>query len=348
VSRIYKRTTRLGVVKYGVDFLDANGVRVRKLVSTDKRIAKEILSGYTGAVARRQHLGVISDSKISLRDFGEEWKRRVAPGFKPRSRERWFSILDQHLARFFTGRLSGITAAAIDDYISERHAAGMAPATINSELSVLQHMLRKAIEWERLASAPKIKKLREPEGRTRWLTSEEIDLLLAAADREPQAPYLRVFITVALNTGCRRNELLHLTRDSIDWVNKLVVLAGTKSGKRRTIFLNDAAFDALRSLPVRLDNRLFPFRPDQASMAVIRTARKTGILDCGIHTLRHTFASHLAMGGVAQAGLQALLGHSDGRMTARYTHIADEYLKGAVSGLRFGVTNQGAKPAKTA
>jgi len=68
-------------------------------------------------------------------------------------------------------------------------------------------------------------------GRTRFLNLDEIDRLLAVC--EP-IPYLRAFATVALNTGMRRNEILSLTRKSIDWLNRTAALTETKNGERAT------------------------------------------------------------------------------------------------------------------
>ena len=135
----------------------------------------------------------------------------------------------------------------------------------------------------------------------------------------------------------RRNEILGLTRRSIDWANRLVKLEGTKNGEDRHVYLNDATFEALRALPARLDSeRLFPFGPNQVSMVLRRALRIAGVTDCRLHDLRHTFASYQAMNGIQGRGLQALLGHKDNRMTMRYSHLSDAYLKAAVNAVNLG------------
>ena len=60
-----------------------------------------------------------------------------------------------------------------------------------------------------------------------------------------------------------------------------------------------------------------------------------------MHDLRHTFASYQAMAGVAGRGLQVLLGHKDARMTMRYSHLSDAYLKAAVDGVVLGESAAG-------
>jgi integrase len=117
----------------------------------------------------------------------------------------------------------------------------------------------------------------------------------------------------------------------------VISLEETKNGAPRHVYLNDAALDAFRSLPARLDtDRLFPFSPNQVTMAFRRVVKRAGISDFRFHDLRHTFASHQAMSGVAARGLQALLGHKDARMTMRYSHLSDAYLRNAVNSVVLG------------
>jgi integrase len=221
-----------------------------------------------------------------------------------------------------------------------------APSTLNREMTVLKHMMRRAVIWEYLSRNPfldaqggmlaGLKALREPGGRTRFLSLDEIDRLLAAC--EP-IPYLKAFATVALNTGMRRNEILSLSRKSLDWQNRTATLVETKNGEARHVYLNDAAFEALKALPPRIDGRLFPLHPNQVSVAFMRAVRRAGIEDFRLHDCRHTFASYQAMAGIQGRGLQALLGHKDARMTMRYSHLSDAYLKAAVNGVVLGQSN---------
>jgi len=336
-----------------IDFKDAAGVRHRKKVGPNKRIAKEVLDSTLGNVARRQHLGVIEDSAISFADFAKLWWERVQHTLKPRTQERFQGIVEQHLKPTFTGALRAITSADAERYVRTRIEAGAAPSTINREMTVLKHMMRRAVAWEHLGrnpfldqqgqSKPSLKPLREPSGRTRFLSLDEIDRLLGACHHSG-SPYLEPFVIVALNTGMRRNEILSLTRQSVDWNNALITLSDTKNGETRHVYLNQAALQALRSLPTRLDGHLFPLEPNQTTMLFVRAAKRANIENCRLHDLRHTFASYQAMQGVASRGLQGLLGHKDPRMTMRYSHLSENYLRGAVDAVVLGVAP--AAPAK--
>jgi integrase len=339
VSRVFQRDGT-----WWIDFQDAQGVRHRKKIGPNRRIAREVLNDALGKVARRQHLGVIDDSAISFAEFVDLWWQRVASTLRPRTQERWRGIVDQHLKQAFPGALRAIARAQAESYVSQRIQQGAAASTVNREMTVLKHMLSRAVRWEYLGAnrVAGLKPLREPSGRTRFLSLEEIERLLSACE-DSISPCLRPFVVVALNTGMRRNEILGLTRKSVDWANRVATLADTKNGEARYVYLNDAALEALRSLPPRLDTtRWFPIGPNQTTMLFRRAVKRAAIEDFRLHDLRHTFASYQAMSGVAARGLQSLLGHKDPRMTMRYSHLSEAYLRAAVNGVQLG---RGGQPA---
>ena len=252
MSRVFERSKG----EWWIDFKDARGIRRRRKIGPSKRVAKEVLDGLLGNVARRVHLGVIEESAISFADFAKIWRERVTPTLKPRSRERWFGILDKYLVPAFPGTLRAITAIDAEAYLRERRkpekcprcdgkgtvskgernecdaqtcprckgakVIAPSPSTLNRETTVLKHMMRRAVVWEYLSRNPfldsqggvltGLKALREPTGRTRFLSLDEIDRLLAACEAS-ESVYLKPFAIVAMNTEMRRNEILSLTRD---------------------------------------------------------------------------------------------------------------------------------------
>jgi integrase len=347
MSRVFQRQG-----SWWIDFKDVRGLRRRRKIGPNKRVAREVLDGILGSVARREHLGVIDDSPITFHEFASVWLDRISHTLKPTSRERFLGAIENHLKPAFQGQLRSITASAAEKYVAKRLANEAQASTVNREMTVLKHMLRRAVAWEYLSRNPfldnqgrlleGLRPLKEPAGRTRFLSLDEIEHLLAACDFESSsAPltkgYLRSFVVVALNTGMRRNEILSLSRRSIDWSNRIASLFETKNGEPRHVYLNDAAYEALRSLPAGIDDeRIFSFQPHQVTMAFHRAAKRAGLEGLRLHDTRHTFASYQAMSGVQGRGLQALLGHKDARMTLRYSHLSDAYLKTAVNNVVLG------------
>jgi integrase len=88
---------------------------------------------------------------------------------------------------------------------------------------------------------------KEPQGRLRWLTREEITRLLEAAAKSRNKE-LRSAVIVVLNTGLRLGELLGLTWERVDLSRGVIRLELTKSGRRRAVPLNAESYDALVTL----------------------------------------------------------------------------------------------------
>jgi integrase len=110
-----------------------------------------------------------------------------------------------------------------------------------------------------------------------------------------------------------------------------------KNGRSREVPLSDDAVAALRSLPSRFPGGQVFAQPDgrmltkgECKHPLWRACRKAGLRQVGWHVLRHSFASHLAMRGVAIKAIQELLGHGTLEMTMRYAHLSPDVRRDAV------------------
>lgn len=203
-------------------------------------------------------------------------------------------------------------------------------ASENRGVSALKNMLNLTVEWRRLKTNPirATKKLKEPPGRLRFLTLEEIHKLLACCPPPPH--HLRDIVMVALTTGMRRGEILTLRWDYVKLENRLMVLPETKNNTVRIVPINDTLYNALEAMPNRKGYVFGNGKPlTDVKRSFHTTCKKAGIENFRFHDLRHTYASHLAMRGVPGRVLQDLLGHKTAAMTARYTHLAPAALQSA-------------------
>jgi integrase len=347
MSRVFQRNGN-----WWVDYRDADGKRHRRQVGPDKRVAREALNATLTRIARKEWVGVTEDSAISFEAFARIWSDRVLPTLRPGTARRWRGILNNHLLPAFQGRLRAIELGKVEEFVAARLEAGATPGCINREVEVLKHILRRARVWkdgnsERyLTRYPldELRPLKEPPGRVRFLDVDELQRLLKACD-ESQSLYLTAFVLIALNTGCRRAEILSLTRRSIDWARHTATLEHTKNSESRVVHLNATAMEALNSLPVRIDGRLLPICASGISRVFQRACKRAGVENFKLHDLRHHFASAQCMAGTPTRALQTLLGHKDARMTTRYSHLSDQFLKDAVNSVNIGGTEDA--PAAT-
>lgn len=218
------------------------------------------------------------------------------------------------------------------------------PATVNRSLACLKHMFTKALDWEMISEdvVKRIKKVKlapENNRRLRYLSIEESAALLNACDK-----HLKPMVAFALNTGCRRGEILGLTWDRVDLKHGFILLDDTKSGKRREIPINATVRATLQGIVRRLDSPFVFVNPATKEDGTLRNkgrysdvkrsfstaCRKAKLQDFHFHDLRHTFASQLVMNGVDITTVSKLLGHATLTMTLRYAHLAPDHLKSAV------------------
>jgi integrase len=223
-----------------------------------------------------------------------------------------------------------LTAPAIAQY--ERQRAGKVSAfTVANELTVLRHMLRLGRRWGYLEHVPDIELPKKPEGRRRFLDEAELGKLLGACHKS-RNPYLGAIVTIAVNTGMRKAEILGLEWERVDLASARLTLYKTKSGKPRGIPMNRAVHDVLVALAPADDRMGVVFRRrGGAEWGNIRTAFTTALRNAAIvgfrfHDLRHTFASHFVMRGGSLKALQEILGHADYKMTQRYSHLSPAHL----------------------
>jgi integrase len=231
-----------------------------------------------------------------------------------------------------------LTADQVGQY-ERRRISEVSAFTVANELTVLRHMLRLARRWGYLEHVPEIELPKKPEGRQRYLEPDEITRLLSAC-RRSKNPRLLPIVTLALNTGMRKGEILDLAWERVDLATSRITLYRTKSGKPRGVPLNRAVYDGLVALEpdsTRGEGPVFK-RRNGAAWGQIRTAftgalKKAGISGFRFHDLRHTAASHLVMRGASLKDVQEILGHSDLKMTQRYAHLSPTHLRGAVERL---------------
>jgi integrase len=250
----------------------------------------------------------------------------------------------KHLTRFFSGKpLASFRPSLIVSYVNERREAEAQPATINREISLLSSAINYAqqkLDWE-VVNPTRGQKLKEPEGRVRWLSAIEAQRLISAAS-EPKAPYLADFIQLAINTGCRKEELLGLEWSRVDLQAGLIHLEArhTKSGKRRSIPINQKGRGAIisragfRAEYCPSSPWVFALPSGDRVLSIRRSfltaCRRAEITDFRVHDLRHTCAAWLVSAGAALAEVRDLLGHSTVKVTERYAHLAPENVRTAV------------------
>ena len=251
--------------------------------------------------------------------------------------------LINNLNRFFKSKhISQINQSSISGYKIFRKKEKAAPATINRELACLRQIFNMAIEKKYAIKNPINQKmfLKEPPGRTRFLTKEEIKVLLENCD-----DHIRPVVITALNTGMRLGEILNLTWNCVFLENVIdgpfLEIPVSKSGKKRFIPLNHTMIELFTKLKSDLNESKFVFlkksgdRISRLERQFKKALENADIKDCTFHTTRHSFASHFLMSGGDLFTLKELLGHSTMEMVQRYSHLDDSHKRKLINNLNY-------------
>lgn len=295
---------------------------------------------------------VVAKSIPTLTEFRDTFLAASKLDNKECSVENKESMLRLHiLPRIGHLQLSDVDFATVQDFtvtlsqsrnlVCKHSRRASHPNTVNKVLGCLKHMLRLAHKRRLIEGVPEIKKLAAPPAKFDFLTYEEADRLIAAAEGE-----WRTMVVVALRTGLRRGELLALGKDAVDLNHRRIAVRrnfyrgrfGTpKSGKAREVPLSDQAARALAAhTHTRSEALVFcdaagrPFTDTHMRCQLRAICKRAGLRRIGWHVLRHTFASHLVMRGVPLRAVQELMGHSSIVVTQRYAHLAPQVARDAV------------------
>lgn len=365
MGSIYKRG------KHWYIDIRVKGRRIRRKIGSSKKIAELALKDAEVKVARDQ-FGFSKDD-LAIDRFFERFLEYSRVNHQPRTTNRYRAVID-HFQRFVEALpnvtfLSEVSTEVIDQYkvyrkdswvnpngqavesesdVNGHTRRGARAHTINFEVGVLRTAFYQAVKWGHIQETPTkgVKKLKVNDSKPpRFLTEDECRRLLEACPPDLYPVYFTF-----LNTGLRKAELENLEWSDMDFERRKIRIRRKESWQPKTgereIPISDSLFDLLTGLKKQNDTGFkstYVFcHSDGGKLKtkvrekLIRIAKLAGIADLTrVHTLRHTFASHLVMKGVDLPTVMRLMGHSDIQTTMIYAHLAPDHLAGAVNKLAF-------------
>ncbi len=136
------------------------------------------------------------------------------------------------------------------DEVKLRRARKVAHSTVDKDLAVLKSFFSWCMARNLAASNPvcRVKFFNEDNSRLRYLTEDEYSRLLQAAKKIETSPFLAEKIILSVHTGLRRGSLFHLRWDQVDFLNRVLRIQRTKSGRPHALPLDATVLTTLQAL----------------------------------------------------------------------------------------------------
>jgi integrase/recombinase XerD len=248
-------------------------------------------------------------------------------GFAERTQEAYLSAVRQ-LAKHYRKSPDQIEEEELRQYFlflkNEKHAAR---ASCTIALCGIKFFFERTLgrEWKTFEFLRPAKEKKLPV----VLSRAEVHAILARVHRRAY----RVCLTLIYACGLRLLEGVHLQVADIDGARKLLHIQQGKGNKDRYVPLPDACLTMLRQhwLTHRHPSWLFPSTVGDSqqpmSASGLQRAFRAAVQEAGIHkratvhTLRHSYATHLLEAGVNLRIIQSYLGHASPKTTSIYTHL---------------------------
>lgn len=306
----------------------------------DRKLAERIHDSVKGRIALGTWIPEAeAKQRFTFSELTEKYSAWAEGRHKSWSGSRHYMIgqLDKYFGQY---DLNQIDVQMIEQFQTDQIKRGLNAGGVNRLVSSLKAMFTKALDWKMtdeavIITVRRVKALKGEVKRLRYLSVQECQELFNSCDA-----YLKPIVQFALNSGCRRGEILNLKWDNVDLKHGFISLIETKNGERRETPINDTLRSVLQGITRRLDVPYVFFDSETGGPASIRfekrfktAVKKAGIKDFHFHDLRHTFASHLVMAGVDITTVSKLLGHKSLTMTLRYSHLAPAHLQAGIKKL---------------
>ena len=287
--------------------------------------------------------------RVKLDDLAKEYFLTRKDGTSKQSDIRTYN---KHLSGYFEN-MEIITRKDINKFIKILKAKDngrgdtLSDKTINNILTILSAIVKFALKEELIKNdiTPFIKKFKIDNTRERFLSKSEIKRLYDRLQEEDDNQIF-VFVKIALNTGARAGTIINIKKKDIDFVHGFITLKDYKNNTTYKAFLTDSLKDILSEYTksIKNDENIFKYTKDGISGKISKILNE--LFNKGlnkndsknrvvVHTLRHTFASHLAIAGTPIYTIQKLMNHKDIKMTLRYAKLAPDSGKESVEKLGF-------------
>ena len=325
-------TVELKIGKYSEGVREAYCNAKRNEILTKQRIGEE-----PPIIAQRKKREILSIQTLADEYFSHraEKETKINDEFSYKA----------HILPFFKfydlNRISKNDILKFTNHLKEKQNLNtkkpIAPKTVNNILNLLKAIIKYSLKNDLIKNdfTKYINLFDIDNARERFLTKEEIEILYEKS-KNNENDFL--FFKIALNTGARFSTILNIHKKDIDFTHNFLTLKDFKNNSTYKAFLTDEIKALLeeKTKNLSLNDKIFTTNPEKRLREFLNELFNKGINSDDrknkvvIHTLRHTFASHLAINGTPIFTIQKLMNHKDIKMTLRYAKLSPDSGRDAV------------------
>ena len=319
---------------YYIGWVEGN----RRRWKSSKRTTKSECLSFLKSFESEQEMEV---EPLRLSQFTELFRTRINGTIRKSTLRPYLMSLKSFEMVIGDKLLSEYTVNDIENY-KQKRLESVSPTTLNIELRSLKSTFNSAAKWGLLQENPfrKVSLLKVPQKPPIYLTKEDFKKLMGVV----KEPLLRDVFLFAVLTGFRKGEILNLKWSGVDLQKRQVTIENsdgftTKSGKSRTVPLNDAVFEMLSKRDAERNGCEYVFHRKGFKLNDLYLTHrfKKYVVDLGLnpqlhlHSCRHTAASWLVDAGVSLYIVQNILGHANIATTQIYSHLSQNTLQESVN-----------------
>ncbi len=253
-----------------------------------------------------------------------------------KSNRKYQLMYEKHIKNYFG---SVVVSKLNDDLIYELQALKKAEMLSDSTINIIVKLIRRIIGFSikkgiiPYSPFKNIKLFKVNNSRLRYLSQKEIEELYKAIEDDIT---LTLFVKIALTTGARANSILSIQKKDINLENRTITLKDFKRNNSYLGYINNDLYDLIKnhtedfspnSHLVSSNGTALNYQKIYIKLSAFFSSFNKGLAKedranrVVIHTLRHTFASHLAISGVSIQKIQKLMNHKDIKQTLKYAKL---------------------------
>jgi integrase len=328
---------------------------------TDREEAERFLRERLAARDEGRLPAILASKNLTFDDWAEWFleKRSKPPYRSAKTHEQNMNAVKLLRPILGATRLSEITPEAVEDYIETRLAEGrrihtkfglirrgkIKPATVHQEFRVLRRMLNVAIRQKKLEVNPCAMvefpvSVKNSTRKPHYMTSSEQERIELVAPS-----YLRHVIVIMTEMGLRPyRELLPMLKSQVDLENRIAHIPDSKTENGiADMPMTEPAYTAFKGqMEAAVGSEyLFPRVTERGTKPYLKslkkvwrtTLRRAGVSHFSLYELRHTFATRLSAGGVADHFVTLMLRQGDAGVFKRYSQAKLNMMREALDRL---------------